>query len=282
MNRKAWVILAPVLVLSLLGWLYWRAFSQRNAPKTPALEPHAVFPEEDTRPPADFFPAHPGEASPELPWISEEELSEGPSPLPEEGMAVFLDYRELQEAAAALTSHPLLQKILASRTFVRALVQTLDALAQGEVPNVAILPGFPRELPPFQADRAPGYLAPSASTSQRLTPWVDALCAIPPSQAARWLQAAAPLLQEELRALGDAQADFPQTLAAALNQILATPDFSFPPELQTTPRAGHYEFKDPIFQRLPPLQKALVRTGYENCGKLRQYAQSLKTELGLP
>ncbi|MGN0867709.1 MAG: DUF3014 domain-containing protein [Oligosphaeraceae bacterium] len=280
MYRKALMILAPVLVFSLLGWLYWRAFSQRQSPDSPLPEASPVFPEEDTRPPLDFFPPQPGEPAPLPP--PGEELPPVLESSPEEGVPPFLDARELQEAAAALTSNPLLQKILANRAFARALVKTLDAMAHGEVPTAVLLPGLPRELSPFQADRAPGYLAPSANTSRRLTPWVDALCAIPPDKAARWLQAATPLLQQELQALGDLHADFPTTLREALHQVLATPEFDFPPELQATRRPGHYEYKDPVFQTLNPLQKALVRTGYENCGKLRQYARSLNAELALP
>ena len=282
MKRKALMILAPLLVISLLGGLYWRVLSQRKGTTAPPPEfaPYAPQ-EEDTRPAPDFFPSQPPTPPVSLP--APEETDPGiPEAAPEEGLTAFLDHQELQDAAKALTANPLLQKILANRAFARALVKTLDAMANGEVPSAALLPGLPQELSPFQADRTPGYLAPSPQTSRRLTPWVDALCAIPPEKAARWLQAATPLLQEELRALGDTQADFSTTLATALDQILTLPEFDFPPELQATPRPGLYEFKDPIFQKLNPLQKALVRAGFENCGNLRHYAQSLKDKLSLP
>ena len=273
--RKPLVIILPILVWSLLGWLYYRALWGKGGEPQPVTEP-PLEGWEETAPAPDFFPPQPleGKDSP-APSLPGEPLP-SPEPLPPPAPFFYSDSQSLKEAASLLTENPLLRGLLANRHFARAFVRTLDAMAHGEPPSVALLPGLPVELPPFRADRSPGYLAPSSSTSQRLTPWVGALCAIPPEKAAQWLHAASPILQEELLNLGDSQADFQQTLVQAMDQVLNTPLFDFPPELLETGRPGHYDYKDPVFQSLNPLQKALVRTGYENCGKLREYAASLK------
>lgn len=286
MARKALLLLAPLVTLLILGGgYYWVRLRQEppapqgeNASPTPAPDAPAGAwsPDGYLSGRHDTTTDNPQDSSAGLPEATPPEDAPEPEDLVDDRIP---SDQELLQAAEALTTSPLLRALLSQEGFLRYLALAIDAVSQGDLPRPP--PGFPGALAPFRAARnAEGWLAATPATQQRLAPWLDAIADIPAEAVAKWLRLAVPKLQELLREVGDAQADdFPQRLDAALRHLAAIPEFDFDPELVPSGRPGLYDYKDPVFQNLSPAQKALVRTGPRNCGKIRALCEDVLTLL---
>ncbi len=286
MARKALLLLAPLVTLLILGGgYYWVRLHQE--PPTPQEENAAPIPtpgaptgawtpdgylDEQGNAPADA----PQEDASGLPVATTLEDAPEPEDLVDDRIP---SDQELLQAAEALTESALLRALLSQEDFLRYLALAIDAVSQRELPKPP--PGFPNPLAPFRAARnAEGWLAATPDTQQRLAPWINAIAAIPAEALAQWLRLATPKLQELLREAGDAQADdFPQRLSDALRHLASLPEFDFDPELVPSDRPGLYDYKDPVFQNLSLPQKALVRTGPQNCARLRILCEELLQRL---
>ena len=281
-TQKILIVLIPLLVAGILGGLYyWKkqqsqpekkpqwTLVKENAEELPSLPDFPDGDEEDGL----IQPDETGDA-PQNSKTNAQDISANdtvPKHIPTES--------ELLEAAAALTSNPLFQKLLSQDSTLKLLVRLLDAVANGESP--AGMLSFVGDFPKFQAGRnADGYLAATNATNGRFSRFIDAVTSIPPADAARWYRQAEPKMQEILYAMGYQELSMRQLVTNAFTVILQIPEFSFDPEL--VPRGAEiFEYQDPIFQGLNDAQKLIVRQGPENCAKIRSFCLAVAKELEL-
>ena len=105
----------------------------------------------------------------------------------------------------------------------------------------------------------------------------DLVASLDANGCARLYEGTRPLFQDAYRDLGYPDRDFDQTLAKAMQVLLATPDP--PADLELREAVNSWKLADPSLESLAPVQKQLLRMGPDNVrkikDKLRQMAEAL-------
>lgn len=279
-KQKALVIIIPIAVAAILGFLvYEKVIKPRQAATTDIDETAENQP--------SLSPAWE-----DLPGGDEQDgmvIDDGPKTIVEQTTptetATETKQRpiptdaELSQAAALLSSNPLIKLALSQDAPLELLVKAMDMLACGESPTSLF--GFIGDFKPFRAAvGSDGYLAATKETTSRFNSLVSAITSIPPKNAAEWYLTAEPRLQAILDELGYTDAPARQKLTQAITTILQIPDFDFNPELVES-RGNIYDYKDDAFATLNDAQKAIVRLGYANCANIKAFAKAIASELML-
>src|SRR5690606_35479783 len=93
-----------------------------------------------------------------------------------------------------------------------------------------------------------------------------------------------PLVDEAYAEVGQPDGSFDRTLVRAAQMLRATPDPATPPVVVR--RQGYFEFEDPSFQALRPVQKQLLLLGPENRRQvlawIDRFLRALRLEHRLP
>lgn len=181
----------------------------------------------------------------------------------------------LRELAAALSRHPMLARLVATRGLVRSATLAVVQIGDGKTPVTS-----------FEVLRPPSRLAIDGLTSGRVTAasfdrWqsaVSALASIRPGDAAQVYVNVKPLFDEAYRELGFPEGDFDRAIVKAVRTLEATP--ASPAELVLERREGYFEHADRSFAGLQPVQKQLILLGPESrarvLGWVRQFADALE------
>ena len=189
--------------------------------------------------------------------------------------------RELIDAATRLTALPYANRLLATTDPFQCAVQTLDAIARGDIPRAALahlVSGTPYTS--VQTDGGARIAAPA--TIARYQDAVDFFCAIPPADAAQWYRRAEPALQLAYEQMGYRGAeDVRDLVARACQMLLATPVPATPPTLLGPDETGLYRYADSALEALAPVQKLFLRLGVENCRRLQRQCRAIAAELSL-
>ena len=181
----------------------------------------------------------------------------------------------LRRVVAEVSTHPDLVRWLLNDNLVRRFTAAVDNVARGESPRTHLAFLAPSES--FEVVERGGALYPDPDSYERydrLTEVVDSLDA---TDVARLFRELEPLLQKGYADLGYPNRDFGDTLADAIDHLLATPLAAGEPRLE--PGVESFEFRDQRFEGLSPAQKHLLRTGPDNAAvildKLREIARQL-------
>ncbi len=130
---------------------------------------------------------------------------------------------------------------------------------------------------PFQATVRDGSLWLDQANYRRYDHLVAVVSGLDHRAAANFYHNFRPLLREAYAELGYPESLLDETVADAIDQITAAPVIRQPIELKQESVA--YTFANPELEKLPPIQKLLLRMGPENTRTIQQKAALLRDEL---
>lgn len=180
----------------------------------------------------------------------------------------------LGELIGALSRHPALARLLATKDLVRATTLAVVQIGQGRTPAT-----------PLKALRPATRVQILGTTAGRIDPqsyarWdnsVAALLSVVPADAAQLYVNVKPLFDQAYIELGHPGGDFDTAIVAAIVMLDDTP--TLPEDPQLLRRTNYFEHEDPALRTLPPVQKQFLLTGPENrrktIGWFRQFASAL-------
>ncbi|MEO3866973.1 DUF3014 domain-containing protein [Rheinheimera fenheensis] len=269
--------IAAIVVVVLLA--LWLLFSKEDKP-----EPLTLLPPELSEPAPATEPAAtsvtevpeptqaPAEPEPTAELKSEPEPVIAPEPpLP----ALDNSDAEVKQRLLALNWRAGLAGLFVTEDMLRNFVVQTDNIAQGQ-----LAVGHPLLQPLEQkfAISDPDNMQLSDKHFARYEPYIQLLESVPASQLLPLFNRYEPLLQHAYAELGYPDQLFKNTLLAAIDMLLATPDVSYPLQLERP--AVVYVFADPAIEQLPPAQKQMIRLGPDNQQRvkavLREYQQALQ------
>lgn len=179
----------------------------------------------------------------------------------------------IRELAATLSRHPLLARLAATPSVVRAIVLAVVQIGDGKTPAKALT-----------ALEPPGELTMSGTridpaTYARWNGAVTALTSVNPVDAAQVYVNVKRIFDEAYAEMGYPNGDFDQAIVRAIRTLDATP----------TPAAGavvlqrpnYVEYDDPALRGLLPVQKQLLLIGPEHRRAVTRWLHELARNLDL-
>ncbi len=182
----------------------------------------------------------------------------------------------LRELAAALSRHPLLARLAATKGVVRSIVLAVVQIGDGKTPAkpLAVLqPSGPLRM----TQGTPGRLDPA--TYARWDAAVAALTSIDAADAAQVYVNVKPVFDEAYAELGYPGGDFDQAIVRAIRTLDATPDLASEPVLLQRP--NYVEYEDAALRALLPVQKQLLLIGTNNRRAVLRWIHQLAANLDL-
>ena len=179
----------------------------------------------------------------------------------------------LRALLGTLSSSPELASWLTTDDLIRQMANGIDRIANGASParELAVL----KPKGSFAASQRRSEITIDPASYHRF----DALAALVSSLDARAVAEAyrtiRPRLDEAYRHLGRTEAGVDAAVAAALQQLIDTPEVRDPIRLLHGPGAS-YVFADRSIERLPPIQKQLIRMGPDNLDRVRTRLREIK------
>jgi Protein of unknown function (DUF3014) len=179
----------------------------------------------------------------------------------------------LRALLGTLSSSPELASWLATDDLIRQMANGVDRIANGASParELAVL----KPKGSFSAAQRRSAITIDPASYHRY----DALAALVSSLDARAVAEAyrtiRPRLDEAYRHLGRTEAGIDTAVATALQELIDTPDVHDPIRLVHGPGAS-YAFADQSIERLPPIQKQLIRMGPDNLDRVRTRLSEIK------
>ena len=179
----------------------------------------------------------------------------------------------IRELAATLSRHPLLARLAATPSVVRALVLAVVQIGDGKTPAKSLT-----------ALEPPGALTMSANridpvTYARWNGAVTALTSVNPADAAQIYVNVKPIFDEAYTELGYPNGDFDQAIVRAIRTLDATPEPK--PEAVVLQRPSYVEYDDPTLRGLLPVQKQLLLIGPEHRRAVTRWLHELVRNLDL-
>jgi hypothetical protein len=181
----------------------------------------------------------------------------------------------LRSLVSALSEHPTLARLLATKGLVRGATLAVVQIGDGKTPAT-----------PLAVLRPGSRLQVSGSPSGRLDPrsydrWrgaVAALTSVDPSEAAQLYVNVKPLFDEAYRELGQGP-DFDAAIKSAIETLSRTPALENEPVLLRRP--GYLEHENPDLRALRPVQKQFLLIGPENRAAVLAWLRRLAANLDL-
>ena len=145
---------------------------------------------------------------------------------------------------------------------------------------VATVDNLPRETAPQRVmplHAVPGAFTPDTTNYARYAPYVRVFEAIDAQALVRAYVNAYPLFQRAYEELGFPGKYFNHRLIEAIDDLIAAPEVTTPPELMR-PRVL-YEFADPDLETRSAGQKMLLRMGHDNAARVKGKLREIRREL---
>lgn len=256
-----WVALLTLAVAAAAYFWHTRGAT----PDAPPLEVGAPQPQREPAPTAPPAVETPGET----PTAAVETFE---LPALDESDPVVRDW------ATRLSSRLELESWLASSDLVRRFVAIVDNVAEGERPARHLQFLKPEES--FRVDKEEGRLITDPTSHRRYDLVVEVFTSLDTRATVAIYRRLEPLIDEAYRDLGHPDADFDDTLARAIPELLAAPVVEGAAEL--TPGITTFEFADPELESLSPVQKQLLRTGPRNVQRVQNKLRAFASALGIP
>jgi len=184
----------------------------------------------------------------------------------------------VRDLVAKLSDRPELATFLMPEHLVRRFVATVDNLAEGVSPGPHLVHLRPSEG--FSARKVEGRWLVDPRSYRRFDLATSVLLSLDTEKAARLYVALRPLFDSAYEELGYPGRSFDQTLAAAVDRMLAVEPQLSPPEL--VPQATVFVYADPELEALPAAEKHLLRLGPENARRVQAKLRELSRAIGLP
>ena len=275
MNRTVMAVLVVVAVLG--GGLYLYLAQQPASPPSRTVEvppeppapryPVPTPPQTSKAPP----PVQPPEPSPDTAGSAPEPAPPEPA-LPALGASDGLAQQALQESFTAADALSLFNL----DGVIRRLVVTVDNLPRPQLPDKRLVVETARGPFLVTGDGEDEYFI-HPDNHRRYTPYVRLLESLDTDTFARLYVRYYPLLQAAYTELGYPDAYVNDRLVAVIDHLLATPEVQRPVRL-VRPHVL-YKYADPQLEALSAGQKALIRMGPDNAGRVRAKLRELRTRL---
>jgi hypothetical protein len=182
----------------------------------------------------------------------------------------------LRELVSALSQHPTLARLLATKDLVRGATSAVVQIGDGRTPST-----------PLAVLRPAARLQIQGTSSGKIDPasyarWdgpVAALVSIDPAQAAQLYVNVKPLFDEAFQQLGHPGGNFDDAVVQAIAVLQATPTVTDDPLLLRRP--GYFEYDDPALKSIKPVQKQFLLIGPANREKVLRWLRQIATNLDL-
>lgn len=265
--RSAWWWLVAVAGIALIAggaWLAWKKTAEPVPATPPAVAATAAA--EPQAPPA----------VPPAPVIEHPvEAVRPPEAEPPPALALDASDATLLQALAHLAGADRVGRWLFQEAVARRFVATVDNLTR---PTVAMKIRAATAVPGrFEVVRDGDVVSIGSANARRYTPYVEALERIDARQLAGVYLRFYPLFQQSYEELGYPHAYFNDRLVAVIDHLVGTPVPAGPLALQQ-PKVM-YEYADPQLEALSAGQKALLRMGPDNAGRVKARLRALRAEI---
>jgi Protein of unknown function (DUF3014) len=245
-----WVLLAVlVAVIGGAGYYYWQKQLEPEPPARVGVEPRVPALPPQAEKPAIQFP---------VPDV--EEPAEQPLPALEQSDA------RIGELVTGLVGRGAFKSFVSPAQLIRRIVATVDNLPR------KIAPVRMRPVPPV-----PGQFTPGARNQARYSSHVKAFQAIDARALVQGYAKLYPLFQRAYADLGYRDRHFNDRLVEAIDDMLAAPELTSPPEL-VQPKVL-YQYADPALEGRSAGQKFMMRLGAENAAKVKAKLREIRREL---
>lgn len=183
----------------------------------------------------------------------------------------------VRELVGKLSEHPKLAAWLASDELLRRFAVAVDNVAEGKSPRRHLTFLDPGD--DFESVYKNGLAVVDAQSYARYDAPAQLFASLDAAEVARLYRSLEPLIDAAYRDLGYPDRNFDDTLAAAIEELLATPI----PESDVAllPKVSSFEFADPSLEKLSPAQKHLLRMGPQNARRIQRKLTEIRDELGL-
>jgi hypothetical protein len=184
----------------------------------------------------------------------------------------------LAQLVSALSRHPTLSRLLATRGLVRATTLAVVQIGQGRTPAEPLKVLRPAKQVEILGGAA-GRVDPDSYA--RWDTAVAALTSVPPADAAQLYVNVKPLFDQAYIELGHPEGDFDRAIVRAIGMLDDVPIQQQDPQLVR--RTNIFEHEDAALRALPPVQKQFLLVGPANRSRimdwLRQFASNLDLKL---
>ncbi len=161
---------------------------------------------------------------------------------------------------------------------IRRATVAVIAVSEGRTPPT--LPATLQITRPYAVAEREGSLFVDPDSYRRFDAPIAVVTKTNPTEVAELYRRLRPLFSEAYAQEGYPDQDFDQALAAAMEELFATPRVQG--DIELIPDAPNYAYKDPNLEDLSPAQKQMLRIGPQNQQKVRQKLAALARELDLP
>jgi len=184
----------------------------------------------------------------------------------------------IRNLAQALSANPEWAKWLVGERLVRQMTASIDNVAEGRSPNPHL--AFLAPKGDFRA-RVQGKSTTTIDPAsyRRYDLAADVVASLDAKGCAKLYEDIRPLFQDAYRDLGYPDRSFEQTLAKAIQLLLATPDPVG--EVEVREAVKSWKLSDPALESLAPAQKQLLRMGPDNVRKVKQKLREIAEALHL-
>jgi Protein of unknown function (DUF3014) len=257
-----WLVLLMVLTASAVFFYLWR----QDTPQQPALAPPSA------QPPAA------AEAAPAIRHPIEDAQGAAASPEAKPLPALMVSDTTMQNTLADLFGPASLGKVFYEDAIIHRFVTSVDNLPRKTIPSrnlpVKPIPG------PLVTSAKDGNVSISADNATRYKPYVQMAESIDAKNLVSAYVHFYPLIQQDYRDLGYPKGYFNDRLIEAIDDLLAAPELTEPPQV-VQPKVL-YQYADPELEARSAGQKIMIRMGNENAAKIKAKLRDIRRELTGP
>ncbi|MCO1336277.1 DUF3014 domain-containing protein [Microbulbifer sp. OS29] len=267
-SRQGWIIgiIVVVVVAAAAYWLWTGEEKKKEVPATGVIQEPQTAPESEAlAEPESQEPAQP----PAEPVIEEEPGTEPPPPLNESDKAAYDELMTLAPDGA-------LSRWLVSDEVVRKWVAAANAASRGDLIH---------KHRPLKTIRGPikvtgssteGYQL-STDNYRRYDQPVRLFALVNTDTAIKMYQYWYPRLAQAYSELGIRNKSFHQVVIGAIDNVLAAPEVEGP--IQLIRPSVYYKFADPKLEKLPGVQKLMIRMGPDNAARVKEKLKEIREKL---
>ncbi|WP_299947000.1 DUF3014 domain-containing protein [uncultured Microbulbifer sp.] len=271
-SRQGWIIgiIVVIIVAAAAYWLWTGDEKKKEIPATKIIEEPETAPEPETLAQPEEQPPVPKPLEPapaEKP--AEEPGREPPPPLNNSDKAV---YQELM----GLAPDNALSRWLVPSEVIRKWVAAINAGSRGTLIY---------KHRPLKSIRGPILVTGSSAEGYQLSPSnyrrydqpVRLFALMNTETAVSLYQYWYPRLAQAYGELGIRNKTFHQVVLEAIDKVLAAPEIEGP--IQLVRPSVYYKFADPKLEKLPGVQKLMIRMGPENAIRVKEKLKELREKL---
>jgi hypothetical protein len=183
----------------------------------------------------------------------------------------------VRSALQGLSDHPRFAAWLLPDRLITRFVTSVDNVSHGRSPRSHL-----RFLTPggeFHSLERNGELTIGPTSFARYDRLTEVFLSLDTKTGVRLYRQLEPLFKKSYQELGYPEGDFENTLAAAIDHLLATPIPQGPVEIER--RITGFRYQDPALENLSLAQKHYMRLGPENARQIHAKLRLMQTALGL-